>query len=247
MKEKCIVGLSLCLLLSGCTTSTTASSTTSASQTKASTSQTTIDVSASTTDEVETLAVDDVSDTIQSLNDKRDEISNAITDFDSYTQNVDKIEAYYEDTIKETEELGVRLREYAYKYAQIIIDSDSEYKDKYKDLKGLYEYVYDDAAKSMYDIYDKTIQEMYSTYYDGIIQDAYDSIEYSDWYDAKSDAYDDWLDTKSDVYDIWSDVRSDIYDFYSDIRTEVYDKDEKRINKKMEKFKKDIIRMKEKS
>ena len=49
----------------------------------------------------------------------------------------------------------------------------------------------------------------------------------------------------SDAYDIWYDTRSDIYDFQFDLRSEVYDHDDERVQKKMDKFKKSILRMKE--
>lgn len=92
----------------------------------------------------------------------------------------------------------------------------------------------EDAAKAMYDIYDKTLKDMYDIYYDGIIKAAYDVVDYEEWYDARSDAYDDWYDT-----------RSDIYDFQYDLKSEVYDHDDERAQKKMDKFKKSILRMKE--
>lgn len=65
------------------------------------------------------------------------------------------------------------------------------------------------------------------------------------WSDASSDAYDDWSDCVSDIYDVWSDMQSDIYSFQSDLRSEVYDHDDKRAQKKIDKFKKSILRMKE--
>lgn len=97
----------------------------------------------------------------------------------------------------------------------------------------------------MYDIYDKTLKDMYDIYYDGIIKAAYDVVDYEQWYDACSDAYDDWYDARSDAYDIWYDTRCDIYDFQYDLRSEVYDHDDERAQKKMDKFKKSILRMKE--
>ena len=75
---------------------------------------------------------------------------------------------------------------------------------------------------------------MYDIYYDGIIKDAYDTEDYDVWSDASSDAYDDW-----------SNCISDIYEFQSDLRSEVYDHDDERVQKKMDKFKKSILRMKE--
>ena len=70
-------------------------------------------------------------------------------------------------------------------------------------------------------------------------------FDYEQWYDARSDAYDDWYDARSDAYDIWYDTRSDIYDFQYDLKSEVYDHDDKRAQKKRDKFKKSILRMKE--
>lgn len=97
----------------------------------------------------------------------------------------------------------------------------------------------------MYGIYDKTVKNMYDIYYDGIIKDAYDTEDYDVWSDASSDAYDDWSNCISDIYDVWSDMQSDIYEFQSDLRSEVYDHDDERVQKKMDKFKKSVLRMKE--
>lgn len=72
-------------------------------------------------------------------------------------------------------------------------------------------------------IYEDAGKDMYDIYYDGIIKDAYDTED----------------------YDVWSDASSDIYEFQSDLRSEVYDHDDERVQKKMDKFKKSILRMKE--
>lgn len=204
-----------------------------------------IEVSASSVDEIEEMAIKDVEDTKEKLESERDALGEKITDYNLYTKNVDKVKTYYEGALKQTELLSIRLREYAYKYAELIMNEDASYKVKYKDLSGIYEYIYEDAGKAMYDIYDKTLKDMYDMYYDGIIKDAYDEIDYDEWYDVHSDAYDDWYDARSDVYDIWYDTRSDIYDFQYDLRSEVYDQDDERAQKKMDKFKKSILRMKE--
>ena len=204
-----------------------------------------IEVSASSLDEIEEMASKDVEDTKEKLESERDALSEKITDYNSYTKNVDKVKAYYDDALKQTELLSIRLREYAYKYAELIMNEDASYKVKYKDLSGIYDCIYEDAGKAMYDIYDKTVKDMYDIYYDGIIKDAYDTEDYDVWSDASSDAYDDWSNCISDIYDVWSDMQSDIYEFQSDLRSEVYDHDDERVQKKMDKFKKSILRMKE--
>ena len=204
-----------------------------------------LEVSASSVDEIEEMVIKDVEDTNEKLKSERDVLSEEITDYNLYIKNEDKVKTYYEVALKQTELLSIRLREYAYKYAELIMNGDTSYKVKYKDLSGIYEYIYEDAGKAMYEIYDKTLKDMYDMYYDGIIKDAYDEIDYDEWYDVHSDAYDDWYDARSDVYDIWYDTRSDIYDFQYDLRSEVYDHDDERAQKKMDKFKKSILRMKE--
>lgn len=224
---KKLVCLGLCLILSGCTSAPVAKN-----DAVRKVNVNVIEVSASTIDE-------------RAAESERDALSEEITDFDIYTKNVDKVKAYYDDALKQTELLSVRLREYAYKYAELIMNEDVSYKVKYKDLSGIYEYIYEDAGKDMYGIYDKTVKNMYDIYYDGIIKDAYDTEDYDVWSDASSDAYDDWSNCLSDIYDAWSDMQSDIYEFQSDLRSEVYDHDDERAQKKMDKFKKSILRMKE--
>ena len=204
-----------------------------------------IEVSASSIDEIEEMAIKDVEDTKEKIESERDALSEKITDYNSYTKNVDKVKAYYDDALKQTELLSIRLREYAYKYAELIMSEDASYKVKYKDLSGIYEYIYEDAGKALYEIYDKTVKDMYDIYYDGIIKDAYDTEDYDVWSDVSSDAYNDWSDCLSDIYDVWSDMQSDIYEFQSDLRSEIYDHDDERAQKKMDKFKKSILRMKE--
>lgn len=73
-----------------------------------------IEVSASSLDEIEEMATKDVEDTKEKLESKRDALSEEILDFDAYTKNVNKVKAYYDDALKQTELLSIRLREYAY-------------------------------------------------------------------------------------------------------------------------------------
>lgn len=163
---KKLVCLGLCLILSGCTSTPVAKN-----DAERKVNVNVIEVSASTIDEIEEMSIKDVEDTKAKLERERDALSEEITDFDVYTKNVDKVKAYYDDALKQTELLSVRLREYAYKYAELIMNEDVSYKVKYKDLSGIYEYIYEDAGKDMYGIYDKTVKNMYDIYYDGIIKE----------------------------------------------------------------------------
>lgn len=69
-----------------------------------------IEVSASSLDEIEEMASKDVEDTKEKLESERDALSEKITDYNSYTKNVDKVKAYYDDALKQTELLSIRLR-----------------------------------------------------------------------------------------------------------------------------------------
>ena len=215
---KKLMCLSLCLVLFGCTSAPVAKNNVEKKM-----NVNVIEVSASSVDEIEEMALGDVEETKEKLESERDALSEKITDYNSYTKNVDKVKAYYDDALKQTELLSIRLREYAYKYAELIMSEGASYKVKYKDLSGIYEYIYEDAGKALYEIYDKTVKDMYDIYYDGIIKDAYDTED----------------------YDVWSDVSSDAYNDWSDLRSEIYDHDDERAQKKMDKFKKSILRMKE--
>lgn len=134
--------LSLCFVLCGCKAMPTAQNV----EVKK-VNVNVIEVSASSLDEIEEMATKDVEDTKEKLESKRDALSEEILDFDAYTKNVNKVKAYYDDALKQTELLSIRLREYAYKYAELIMKEDTSYKEKYKDLSGIYEYIYDDGLR----------------------------------------------------------------------------------------------------
>ena len=135
--------LSLCFILCGCRA---APATQNAEVKKVNVNV--IEVSASSLDEIEEMASKDVENTKEKLESERDALSEEILDFDAYTKNVNKVKAYYDDALKQTELLSIRLREYAYKYAELILNGDASYKVKYKDLSGIYDYIYEDAAKT---------------------------------------------------------------------------------------------------
>ena len=139
---KKLMCLSLCFVLCGCKAMPTAQNV----EVKK-VNVNVIEVSASSLDEIEEMATKDVEDTKEKLESKRDALSEEILDFDAYTKNVNKVKAYYEDALKQTELLSIRLREYAYKYAELIMKEDTSYKEKYKDLSGIYDYIYDDARE----------------------------------------------------------------------------------------------------
>ena len=138
--------LSLCLVLCGCGNVSVSQN---AEMKKV--NENVIEVSASSLDEIEEMASKDVEDTKEKLESERDSLSKEITDYNLYIKNEDKVKAYYDGALKQTELLSIRLREYAYKYAELIMNEDTSYKVKYKDLSGIYEYIYEDAGQALYE------------------------------------------------------------------------------------------------
>ena len=129
----------------------------------------TLDMSSITSiDMLEEHVYNDVDATVKQLEEKQEKLASEINTYELYIENLEKIKAYYDESIKETNQLGIRLREYSLQYARFILNNDADYNDKYDDLQGIYRYIYDDAGKDMYDIYDDTLKDMYDLYYDGI-------------------------------------------------------------------------------
>lgn len=182
-----------------------------------------------TMEQLEELIDTDVAETIDAINGKWDSLKSEVNSYDKYLDNVNVVEAFYEGVYDDTRLLCIRLREYAYAYANLIVESDMSFDDM-KDACGeIYDIIYDDACGEIYDeIYDNLLDDIYDYYYDGILDDAYDNEEYEsyeEWSEVLSDEYELWSETLSDVYSEYSDVMNDTYAFYSDLRRELHDED----------------------
>ena len=139
------------------------------------------------------------------------------------------------------------MYDYSLKYAELIINSDKSFDEKYDDFEELYNSIYEDGGEDILDgIYDGILDDMLDDFYDGILDD-YDADSFdSDWYSIRSNEYGNWSDTRSDVYSFWSDFRSDVYGFYSDMRSEMFSKDIERANKKISRFEEKEAKIKQK-
>lgn len=188
-----------------------------------------------------------IEDTISGLTNEYEQLKADINSYDKYIKNTDKIEAFYEKVNKTNKDLCIKMREYALAFADKIISSGSSNDDKYDELDDIYDCVYDDGGDDIYDgIYDGILEDMYDDFYDGILDDAYDNAPYKEWSDARSDEYELWSDTRSDVYEEWSDFRSEVYDFWSDMGSELWDDDIDEAKERIEGFKEDIDKLKNK-
>jgi len=203
-------------------------------------------LSADSVDNLADIVEKDVGDTIAVLNSEYEQLKAELNTFDIYLANADKMEAFYEKINVTNRNLCIRMYEYSLNYAEIIINSDMTFDDKYDELNNLLDDVYDAAGDEILDgIYDGILEDMLDDYYDGIIENGQDTVEYSTWYHARSDEYEWWYDTRSDVYEDWYDFRGDVYEFWSDLRGEMWDDDQEKALEKIEDFRKDIEKMKD--
>ena len=199
-------------------------------------------------EELNALVLKDVTDSVAALRSEYEKLSTDIDAYDKYKNNINSIEDFYNKTQSDIQMLCIRLREYSYSYAELILSSDKSFDDMYEDFDEMYDSIYEDARDEIYDeIYDGILDDIYDAFYDGVLEDAYDLVPYKEWSDTRSDAYDIWSDTRSEIYDIWSDVGSDVYDFWSDMRGEIWDKDIEKAREKMQDFKDDIEKLYEKA
>lgn len=152
----------------------------------------------------------------------REEIKN----YDSYKLYKDEIPALYENVLTMQDELydltNEACREYYYRLVEELGTEDRM--ALYDGVEPVFDEVYDSILSDQFDeIYDDFFSAMFDQYYDGILKDAYDDgVDYSEWYDVRSEAYEVWSDARSDFYDKWSDERSEVYEKWSDIRSEFY-------------------------
>lgn len=201
--------------------------------------------SASSLEEISEIVSTDVENTITALKTEWENLSSNIDTYDNYSDNVDNVKNLYTKIKEDSNQICIRLREYASAYAEFILSSDRKNKEKYKDFSEIYDNIYDDAREEIYDeIYDDILKDMYDVFYDGILKDAYDEIPYKEWSRARSDEYDFWSECRSEVYDSWSDAGSDIYDFWSDIRSDLYDGEVEDAREELQKFLEDIKKLK---
>lgn len=199
-----------------------------------------------TLDELNDIVESNLKNRILSMNAKYEKLEKEINSYKKFSSNIDKIEKFYNNTYAGTREICIKMREYCLDYARLIMASDSDKDDKYDDLDELYDTVYDDGRDELYDeVYDEIFDNMYNKFYGGILDDAYDTVGYKEWSNARSDEYDRWSDTKSEVYEEWSDSGSDIYEFWSDMKSAMWDADDKKAEKVIQDFEEDIKERKE--
>lgn len=196
-------------------------------------------------EELETTVDAHVSECIQALKLEWTTLSGEIDTYDKYVEKIDKVEEFHTYIKDTSNQILVMICEYGITYAELIMQSDASYKDKYNDFEDWKDCIYEDACELVKDdIYDGILDDIKDYYYNGILENAKDYVKYSDWSDARSDAYSWWSDARGEVYGDWSDTRGDVYGFFSDMRGELFSGDVERANEILQKFKEKVEKMK---
>lgn len=171
----------------------------------------------------------DFSDTAQKILDEEQKMFAEVGDtYEEYVQNVDKVQAWYDSAVDQTEQLGERAVEYGREYYQAVVDNVdvTDDRDVEKAIEEFYDTIYEDAYDDYYDaVYKDAFDDAYDAFYDGAIEDARDTVPYDEWLDVRSDAYESWLNANSDVYKAILDYQSDIFTDYLDVQNAFYNND----------------------
>jgi len=196
-------------------------------------------------DELSELVEADIEDTFNASTAEYEQLKVDLDTYDKYIENIDKMEAFYNNVNKTHLDLCIRMREYSTDYAEKILSSDIPNDEKRDELDELYDSIYDDGGDDIYDdFYDGILDDIYDDFYDGVLDDGYEEAPYDEWSDARSQEYEWWSDTRSEVYDQWSDFRSEVYEFWSDLKSELWDNDIEKAYEVINDFKEDINELK---
>ena len=192
-------------------------------------------------DEIASSIEKDIQSSLDAITAKQQETETKLGDtFDSYKANESALTDWYAFVASESKALYGKVTDSSVKYMQTLSQKASA--DKYLDADALlddfYKTVYEDGFETYYDdIYDTSYEDMYDKYYGGVLEDKPENMEYSEYFDLRSNAYKAWSDSKSDFYSEWSDMKSAVYTLYSDVNSDVW-KDNYDFSKAIERFQK---------
>lgn len=197
-------------------------------------------------EELPSLIEESVEDVLASLDGEATTLIEKVFDYDSYVENHDEINAFYETICATSSQLCTQMQLFAADYAQAIINATTLSSDTYDELEKVYDLIYDDMGDDIYNrIYDGVLEDLYDAFYDGALDDS-DAAPYSDWSKTRSNEYKTWSSARSDTYKQWSRFRSDVYKFWSRLRSDVYKGKEDRALKKIADFRADAEKQLEK-
>ena len=100
-------------------------------------------------EEFETAVTKDVESAIASLAAEYETLAADINSYDKYVNNIEAVETFYVKALEDTDNLGVKLRQYCIDYAENVFASDRTNGQKYDDFEVMYDVVYEDARDAV--------------------------------------------------------------------------------------------------
>lgn len=201
-------------------------------------------VSASSLEELEDSITSYVDGELTRIRSDYDTLAAATGSYDAYVANIAQVQGFYSQVLSDTSAICLQLRQYSIDYANLVVSYEKDFGERYDDMEGMFDVIYDDAADAVYDsIYDDLSSDLYDHFYSGVVASGYDLVSYDEWHSVSSEAYDMWSDTMSDFYDEWSDTKSDIYGFYSDVQGDLYDRNSEKFDEHVSEFQADVDEM----
>ena len=105
--------------------------------TEKSTNNTSTKIKASSYEDLEKIMNDDIDKTTSDLKKEFETFSNEITSYNDYVAKAKDVKNYYKKVVDTTEQLDIRMREYALKYVELILENEKSYSDKYNAMKKI--------------------------------------------------------------------------------------------------------------
>ncbi len=202
---------------------------------------------ASSFEELRTMAFDDVSRTIESLETQYKSLTTKINTIELYCSKTNEVKSFYDTIVFETENICINMLEASLGYAEYIMSSKVETENKYDALDYIYEDIYNDALDLIDEkIYNDLIDNMSDFYWEGIIEDAYenDLISYEKYSEIDEQEY-EWIsNTETNVYEAITDAEKYIDEFITNLENALIDDDLNTANEKIRDFKQIIKSLK---
>ena len=190
-----------------------------------------------TISELEKYIDDYMVQSIESLKSRWTTLSTTVDSYEKYRDNTNEVFSFYETIVSETDQICIALREYSAIYARMILDSDTSSAEKYKEIDGICNCIYNDACDLLVDkIYNGILDDAMDYYYNGLLDNSEDSKDYSEWRNMCSSEYKHLRNASSDVYSLCRNASHDIYSFYGNISRKIYNDDLDRAEKDYNRF-----------
>lgn len=197
--------------------------------------------SITSTEEFDTIVMNQVFECILALNNEWISLSNDINTYDKYSKDSDKVEDLYNHLADASESILVMIQKYGISYAKLVLESKSSSEDKYNDIEDFSYCIYEDACGMVEDkIYNCILGQMKDYYYNGMLKNAKNDEDFDDWSVVYNNDSRRWSKAYNKVGAKVLLARSDIKNYYKRLRDALAGNDINEANKALQDFIRDV-------